>query len=184
MHERIIMAGSGGQGILLIGKLLATVALKEVPHITFFPAYGAEVRGGVSSCEVVLSSREISSPVSETFDGMLLMSQDAVRTFSSRIKPDGMLLVNATICRKPSGMNTLMIPAAEQATRLGDVRTANFIMLGAYLACRPLITASRLEEGIRTFFSERAADIADMNIRAFRLGLGLGQHAKRRTRHG
>ena len=63
MLERLLIAGSGGQGIVLIGRMLASVAVKNIPHVTFFPAYGAEVRGGTSNCQVVLSTKEIASPV-------------------------------------------------------------------------------------------------------------------------
>ena len=75
MLERVLIAGSGGQGVVLIGRIVATVALPRVPHITFFPSYGAEVRGGTSHCQVVLSSDEISSPLSERFDSLILMNQ-------------------------------------------------------------------------------------------------------------
>ena len=75
MLERLLIAGSGGQGVLTIGKILARVAVDQVPHLTFFPDYGAEVRGGTSHCEVILSSDEIASPLAETVDSCIIMNE-------------------------------------------------------------------------------------------------------------
>ncbi|MCG2661765.1 MAG: 2-oxoacid:acceptor oxidoreductase family protein, partial [Kiritimatiellae bacterium] len=70
MHERILIAGSGGQGVVSLGKLLARLAAETIQHVTFFPAYGAEVRGGTSNCQVILSANEIAAPIAEMFDSM------------------------------------------------------------------------------------------------------------------
>ena len=182
MLERILIAGSGGQGIILVGKLLATVAVRSVRHVTFFPSYGAEVRGGTSSCEVVLSSEEISSPVSEVFDSMVILNQDSASRFLPRADAMGLVLLNSSMCRRPGGLALVMVPASEQAVRLGDIRVANFIMLGVLLASKPLVPPHRVEDGLRQFFSERSSDVVDMNIRAFRHGLGLVRHGSSRRK--
>ncbi|MFA7160272.1 MAG: 2-oxoacid:acceptor oxidoreductase family protein, partial [Kiritimatiellia bacterium] len=79
MLERILIGGTGGQGIVTVGKLLARAAIDAYPFVTFFPSYGAEVRGGTSSCQVILSTAEISSPLSERFDTVLAMNQQSAR---------------------------------------------------------------------------------------------------------
>ena len=94
MLERIFIAGSGGQGVLTTGKLLASVAVDHVDHLTFFPSYGAEVRGGTSNCQVVFSSNEIASPVSEEFDTLIIMNQESANVFLDRQTPDALVLLN------------------------------------------------------------------------------------------
>jgi len=173
MLERILIAGSGGQGIILIGKLFASVAVRTIKHVTFFPAYGAEVRGGTSSCEVVLSNEEIASPVSESFDSMIIMNQDSIVRFAPRKTSNSLILLNSSMCKPLKNGYIVTLPASELAVKLGDIRIANFIMLGAFLSLKKLIPPFNIEDQVRRLFSERDAAIADMNIRAFRLGLEI-----------
>jgi len=171
MLERLLIAGSGGQGIVLIGRLLASAAVKTVPHVTFFPAYGAEVRGGTSKCHVVLSSKEIASPVSEDVDSMIVMNQASLDRFLPLMTRDCLALVNSSMCRIPARLRAVAIPATERANQLGNTRTANFIMLGAYLARKRLISPADIEKGMAEAFSERDKALTEINIRAFRIGL-------------
>jgi len=171
MLERLLVAGSGGQGIVLAGKLLATVAVNEIPHVTFFPAYGAEVRGGTSNCEVILSSSEIASPVSLQLDSMILMNQASSARFLSHAAEGCLLLVNTSLCSIPPGSSAAGIAATEMADRLGDTRVANFIMLGTYVARKPFVPAREMEEGTRRLLAGKGKKLVEMNIAAFRLGL-------------
>ena len=169
MRERILIAGSGGQGIVLIGKFLATMALDRVPCITFFPAYGAEVRGGMSHCQVILASEEIPTPVAARFDSMLVMTQASAAQFLPRLEPSGLAVVNASLCQPAAAAGRVVaVRATETAEALGDVRAANFVMLGAFLAARPLVPCAVVEDGIRTHFGQ--AGLADLNLRAFQMG--------------
>jgi len=173
MLERVFIAGSGGQGVILMGKLLALAALDEVRHITFFPVYTAEVRGGTANCQVVLSSEEIASPVCERFDSLILMNQASVDSFLA-LGGDGCLaLVNQSLCRQGIGRG-VPIGATEAADRLGDARTTNMVMLGAYLGRKAVLSPAGMEREIRQVFAERSEGMADRNVEAFRLGLRLG----------
>lgn len=171
MLERLLIAGAGGQGILLIGRLVATVAVKDIPHITFFPAYGAEVRGGTSNCQVVLSSKEISSPVVERFDSMIIMNQASADRFLPQITENCLVIINSSLCKVPASPPTVAINATELADQLGDTRVANFIMLGAYLAGKQLVSPSNIEKGIEQVFRGKSRALIDLNIKAFRAGL-------------
>ncbi len=171
MHERILVAGSGGQGIILSGKLLARVAIKNVPHITFIPAYGAEVRGGTSNCQVVLSSNEISSPVSEQFDSMLIMNQASLDKFLPQLVPGGQLIVNSSLCKPPHGMDAISIKATEIADDLGDTRVANFIMLGKYLAISKMASPGDFEKIVSALLAGKDKSLIELNMKAFRTGL-------------
>ena len=89
MLERVIMAGFGGQGMMFIGKLLAQAGMEDGRNVTYFPAYGAEVRGGTANCHVVMSSEEISSPVVETADTLIIMNQPSFAKFAPGSSPTG-----------------------------------------------------------------------------------------------
>lgn len=172
MRERILIAGSGGQGIILVGKILATLAMRNVPHLTFFPSYGAEVRGGVSHCQIILSSDEIASPVSKRLDTLMIMNQASSDAFRSRLEPGGLLIINRSLCKVPDGGDVLAPPASEMANDLGEARSANFIMLGVYASRRPLVRPADAEAAIERTFGQKNRTALDVNLRAFRAGLG------------
>jgi 2-oxoglutarate ferredoxin oxidoreductase subunit gamma len=175
MTERLLIAGSGGQGVLLIGKLLASAALRDVAHVTFFPAYGVEVRGGSAHCQVILSSEEIASPVSETFESIIVMNQESADRFLPRMKTAQLVVFNQSLCQPPDVTAPLLaIDASALAVKAGDVRVANLILLGAYLARRPVIRADHMESEIKRTFGIKNPDMARLNIQAFWTGIELG----------
>lgn len=171
MRERLIIAGSGGQGIVLIGRLLAVTAVDAVPHVTFFPSYGAEVRGGTSNCQVVLASEEIASPVCELFDSAILMNQTSADRFLPRVAEDGWALIDGTLCRASPDPRVTSIDATAMAGAIGNVRAANFIMLGAYLARRRTVSPEAVERLTRTMLAGKNPALVELNIRGLKMGL-------------
>lgn len=172
---RIVMAGAGGQGIVFLGKLLANAALDSVPHITYFPSYGAEVRGGDSNCQVILSPDEISSPVAEEFEVMILMNQQSVDKFLPSLAGKGLAVINSSLCKpKQASTNWLMVPATEAADRLGDQRAANLVMLGALLTREPFVKPAIIEKFLRKFMGCDKI-ILERNLAAFHSGMALAR---------
>ena len=171
MIERLLIAGSGGQGVILIGRLLASVAVNNVPHITFLPAYGAEVRGGVSNCQVILSSKKIASPVSEQFDSIILMNQESADKFLSRASANCLIVINSSLCKIPKNITSVAVNATELADRLGNTRVANFVMLGAYLARKNFVPPDAIEKELIKILSAKNRNVVDINLKAFRAGL-------------
>lgn len=170
----MLIAGSGGQGILLIGKLLAQAALKSTRHVTFFPSYGAEVRGGTSNCQICLSPNEIASPVAGSYDSMLLMNPASLKRFQHCLLPGGMAVFNSSLCpAAPDDRRFAAIPASERANQLGDTRIANLVMLGAFLARRKLVSPTDIETGITAMLKGRHTNLVEINIEAFHAGLLL-----------
>jgi 2-oxoglutarate ferredoxin oxidoreductase subunit gamma len=162
----------GGQGVILSGRLLAQAALPTVPHLTFFPAYGAEVRGGVSNCQIVLSSESIPSPVSEIFDTLLFLDADSVRRFGSARAEHSLVLVNSSLCDEaPAG--AVRLPATERAAELGTERAANFVMLGALLARKPVVPLKDLEETMRRALASKGDAVLNLNLKALHAGLRM-----------
>jgi 2-oxoglutarate ferredoxin oxidoreductase subunit gamma len=171
MLERILIAGSGGQGIVLAGKILATAAVQQVPHVTFFPAYGAEVRGGTSNCQVILSSGEIASPTAEQFDTLILMNAESMDRYLALRAPDSLVLANSSLCNPPEGEGVVPVPATNIADGMGNARAANLIMLGILLSRKPMVTSACVEQELQCIFSRKSPVIMEMNLRAFRAGL-------------
>jgi len=174
MIERILIAGTGGQGVVTLGKLLAHAAMEAYPFVTFFPSYSAEVRGGASNCQVIISTTEIFSPLAERFDTVLAMNQTAAEKFISFVEQKGLALANSTLCRvNQLDWHYIKIQATKIADQLGNVRAANLVMLGAMLARKSVVSLSKMEKTIRTSFSGLPKTIVKTNLRAFYWGLSI-----------
>ena len=173
MVERIVIAGAGGQGIVTLGKLIARAAMNVYEFLTFFPSYGAEVRGGASSCQVILSDTEISSPVAEEFDTVIAMSQAAADRFTPLLGAKSLGIINSTLCKTGRGRNVYAIHATKIADQLGNVKAANLVALGAMLARKPVVPPAAMEKHIKQSFSSLPKAIADINLRAFYWGLSV-----------
>lgn len=136
MREEIICAGFGGQGIMLLGKVLAQAALKENKHLTWLPSYGAAMRGGAAFCIVIISDNEIPSPYINKCDTLFVFNQPSWEKFKSKVKKGGLVLLNSSLITnetKVSPLKVCKIPFTQIATSLGDARVANMVALGAYL---------------------------------------------------
>lgn len=130
METKIILAGSGGQGIMFMGKLLAEAALREGRNVTYLPAYGAEVRGGTANCTVVISDGEIGSPFAETCDVLLAMNEPSLLRFLPRVKKGGTALANSSLIKEP-GAGVSGFPFTKLAIDLGAARAANMVAIGS-----------------------------------------------------
>lgn len=174
MIERILIAGTGGQGIVTLGKMLARAAIDTYPFVTFFPSYGAEVRGGTSYCQVILSSSEISSPLAEKFDTVLAMNQQAAERFIAYIEQKGLAIANSTLCKVNNlDWHFVRVQATKIADQLGNVKAANLVMLGSMLARKSIVSLAKMEKTIKTSFSGLPQAIMKVNIKAFYWGLSI-----------
>jgi len=175
--ERIIFSGSGGQGLLFIGKLLANMLLDRFPYLTFFPSYGAEVRGGTSHCQVIYSSEEIASAVVEEADSLVLMNQASVDRFLPTLAQDGIVIINSSLATAPTGLNIISIPATDIAVEAGDIRAANVVMFGAYLRQRALFSFDEAKESLQAASSGKAHRFMKINIDALTRGWEGGRNS-------
>jgi 2-oxoglutarate ferredoxin oxidoreductase subunit gamma len=168
-HHEIIFSGSGGQGLMFIGKLLAKLALDDHDYITFFPSYGAEVRGGTSNCQVILSETPIATPMAEAPTCAVLMNQPSVDRFLPQIPADGKVFVNSSLAQA-EGDNTMLIPASDMALELGDVRAANVVIFAAMLSQMGLVDKAKALEGIQAISARKGEKAVEINTKAFDAG--------------
>ena len=131
----VCCAGFGGQGVLTMGRDIAHLALAAGLEATWIPSYGPEMRGGVANCFVRISQRAISSPVVSSPDYVLAMNQPAADSFRMRVAPGGCILYNSDAAEIPvtEGIRTVAVPAVRLAAEAESERSANLVMLGAWL---------------------------------------------------
>lgn len=173
MIERVIMAGAGGQGMMLLGKLVAQIMMDEGRHVSYFPSYGAEVRGGSAHCHVIYSDEPVHSPIVERADTLVLMNQPSYDRFRARLAPGGLLLLNESLVKAGDagdGARVLSVPVTEVASELGNVRVANIVVLGLYNGVRRFAPPEAALSALDRALSGGKAKLREVNHRAYRKG--------------
>jgi 2-oxoglutarate ferredoxin oxidoreductase subunit gamma len=175
MTENIIIAGAGGQGIMLLGKVLAQGAMREDRHVTWIPAYGAEVRGGTAHCMVVVSHAEIGSPYFHKADTLIIMNRPSLEKFKNRLKNKGLLLINSSLVSlNPGGdAHVLEYPFTDIAVKLGNIRVANMVALGCLIAHRNIVKAKSILRAIAEIAPQDKRQLIEINQKALEEGMKL-----------
>lgn len=175
MIERIIIAGAGGQGIMLLGKVLAEAAMRENKYVTWLPAYGAEVRGGTAHCMVVISDREIGSPYVEKADTLIIMNKPSLEKFKNRIENKGLLIINSSLASGVDYKNvhTLRHPFTDIAIKLGNIKVANMVALGCFIAKKNIADLKSVAQAIFDIAPEEKKNLVEINKKALQAGAKL-----------
>ncbi len=172
---QLIIAGFGGQGILFIGRLLAQSAMLEGKQVTWFPSYGAEIRGGTANCTVILSDKMIGSPVILNPDTLLIMNEASMKRFEPQLKPRGLLIMNTSLIKNPpqrTDIEIIRIKATDIAKGLGNSQTANMVMLGAFIGKTEIISPNMItNHALKEIIPEHRKNIIPINVNAFNRGV-------------
>ena len=177
MHEEIIIAGFGGQGILLIGRILCIAAMKEGKYVSDIPSYGAEMRGGTASASVIISDKPISSPTIEHATIVMTLNEPSLNKFESYLKEDGLLIYNSSLIKnKPLRQDIKIdaLPASEIAEEFNSGRSTNMAFLGRLLHFKPhLAQLSSVINALDEAISERNRQYNDINQKIIEKSLAL-----------
>jgi 2-oxoglutarate ferredoxin oxidoreductase subunit gamma len=173
MNEQIIVAGFGGQGVLSLGKMLAEAAMEEGREVTWLPAYGPEMRGGTSNCTVIVSDEEIGSPATTRATCVIAMNGPSLDKFENTVIPGGLLLINSSLIERKStrdDINVVYVPVNQIAEELGNTKAANMVMLGAFLAKKPIVKPETVIDQLRALWGEKKAHLIPLNQKAIEKG--------------
>ena len=173
-YEEIIIAGFGGQGIMLTGRLLAQTAMKAGREVTYMPSYGAEVRGGTANCMVILADEPIACPVVSKPDSLIVMNKASLNKFAPRLKTGGLLIMNSSLIdTEPQLQGTrdiIAVPADELAVELGSSKSANMVALGAYLQKRGHFSPDAAAQALPDVLAKRYHKTLPVNAEALHRG--------------
>lgn len=171
--SEIIIAGAGGQGVLLSGIILAQAALEEGKYTSWFPSYGAEIRGGVANSQVIIASYEIASPVIVNPDYLIILNQQSMNKFFPKLKKNGLAIVNSSIVNIDKNPQVFPVEANLLSEKhFSSAQFANIIMIGALLKKTSLLNSKSLEKAIDVIFA-RKPEISQKNKEALKIGLSL-----------
>ena len=176
MKEEIVIAGFGGQGVLSMGKILAYAGLMDNLEVTWMPSYGPEQRGGTANVTVIISDCPISSPVLDTYDTAVVLNQQSLDKFESKVKPGGVLIYDPYgIHQKPTRQDISVVPveAMEAAIELKSSKIYNMIILGALLKVNPVVGVESVMRGLKKALPERHHHLLPANRDAILKGMSL-----------
>lgn len=168
----IVMAGFGGQGLMAIGKMLAKAAMEEGHEVTWMPAYGPEMRGGTANCCVIIDDEPIGTPIVKRNHAAIVMNKQSVDLFEPQLAEGGLIIVNSSLIERKiqrADLRAIYVQANEIAEKEGTPKSANMVMLGAYVAATRVVRPETIEHAIEKSFDGKPK-VAEANVRAFRKG--------------
>lgn len=176
MRRDVLIAGFGGQGVLLMGQLLAEAAMDQGLYVTWFPSYGPEMRGGTANCTTVFSDEEIGSPISGEYSHVIAMNQPSLERFAPHVRKGGGLIINESMVPirwNRDDINTVYVPAARIARELGQERVGNLVVLGALLGTEPMLRPESLDHAVERVIGRKRPELVEVNLKALRAGCEL-----------
>ena len=180
MITRTTFAGFGGQGVLVMGYVLSHGAMLKGLNVTYFPSYGAEMRGGTANCTVTLADTKIASPVASQPDILVAMNGPSLEKFENRVVKNGLMILNASLIDETlsrSDVTLVKVPTAELAREVGSERAANMIMIGAFSAKTGLLSREETVKGMQAALKGKEK-FFDLNQKAIERGFAFVNNGK------
>jgi 2-oxoglutarate ferredoxin oxidoreductase subunit gamma len=173
-YYNVIISGFGGQGVMVIGNLLAYAAMREGKHVTYLPVYGVEMRGGTANCTIVISSHEIGSPVVGRPRAAIVMNLPSLIKYQPLISHKGLLMINTSLIDLKEASRTdielVPVPVNQLAIENGNPKLANMVALGAFVEKTKLVRMDSLFNSLEKVFDERYHRLIPSNIEAIEIG--------------
>ncbi len=172
MQKEVMFAGFGGQGILSAGKILAHAAMEQGFEVIWIPSYGPEMRGGTAYCMVAVGDRPIGSPIVRNPAHLVALNRPSLEKFAPVVKPNGVVLVNSSLITINSGrddVDEIAVPVTGIAKDNGNVRSANIVALGAFVARSKIVDYDVLRKAVEAEFSKKKQFI-ELNLQALDKG--------------
>jgi len=177
MQTDVMFAGFGGQGIMLIGQMLAYAGMSEGKNVVWLPSYGPEMRGGTAYCSVVIADRAIASPIIDRPATIAVMNRPSLDKFAAKVKGQGFLIINTSLIDATSDRADIvqvLVPANQIALEAGTGKAANMAILGAYLGCTGAVSMDAVRAVVHKQLASKPQFI-DINLRVLERGFALGQ---------
>ena len=172
-QTKIIIAGFGGQGIVVIGNIIARAAVIEDKNVVGMVSYGAEMRGGTANAAVIISDEEISSPIITHPDATIILNQPSLERFEPLVEPNGVVLLNTSMIQRDperTDLGCIKVDATKIAHQIGNLKVANIVCVGAFIEHTQLLSVDNIEQAVKDLFSSKSEKLVEINLRALRAG--------------
>lgn len=175
-EQSIVIAGFGGQGVLLAGEVLANALMLDEKNVTWYPCYGAEMRGGTVNCEIVTSVEEVSSVNKKEADFIIALNQLSFDRFLPKLKKGGWIIANSSLVKEIKSrmdVNYFFAPITALANELGEIRISNIISLGILSQISKLTSVDSLHNALDNVLPEHRKKLLPLNLKALEAGFNL-----------
>ena len=172
MQSEVQFAGFGGQGIMLMGQIMAQTAMLQGYEVVWIPSYGPEMRGGTAYCTVVISDRPIGSPIIRNPKHLVAMNRPSLEKFAPTVQSGGTIFINSSIISIDAGrddVDVIKVPIIEIAKELGNVKTANIVALAAFVSRSQVLDFEMLRKSVKNKFASREK-LIPLNMKALEEG--------------
>ncbi len=174
MNEKnFIIAGFGGQGVLLAGEVLANAFMLAGKNVTWYPCYGAEMRGGTVNCEIVMNDEPVSAVNKKEADFVIALNQASFNKFVSKIKKGGLMIVNSSLAKEiktRTDINYLFAPITKLAENLGNIKMTNILALGILAKASKLVSVETLSHALDNVIPPHRKNLLPLNLKALQIG--------------
>jgi len=174
MERSVIIAGFGGQGVILAGKILAQAGMNHGLEVTWLPSYGPEMRGGTANCTVVLSDEPVGSPIIDEPTGLIALNRPSLDKFEAIVADAGAVIINSSLIDrkiKRDNLRACYVPVNEIAIKIGNPKTINMVALGAYVAATEAVPLNAVKDTMTHMMEQGGkARFVDANIAALEEG--------------
>lgn len=174
MYQDTIIAGFGGQGVMLIGNLLAYAGMDAGLNVTYIPVYGPEMRGGTANCTVVISEDVIGSPIIRSPLSLIIMNGPSLDKFQPTLQDNGILILNSSLIdpaqTDKNRVKVYAVPVNAIADQLGNTRMANMVALGAYVQATGVLPVKRVQDSLSSVISAHYSHMIPKNAEALQAG--------------
>ena len=174
MEKNYIIAGFGGQGVLFAGKIIANAFMLAGKNVTWYPCYGAEMRGGTVNCEIVVSDDEVSSVHKQNADCIIVLNQLSFDRFIKTVKTGGRLICNSSLVEKSEPRNDIgytFTPMTDKAIEFGNHKLANMVALGVLSNLEPELNLEILQKAVDMVLPEKRKHLLSTNVDAMKMGM-------------
>ncbi len=172
MIKNFIISGSGGQGILSIGTVLANIFMLNDLFVSYCPCYGAEMRGGAVNCEINMSNEELLSLQNEKADYVIALNQTSLDKFINKVKKNGTIIVNSSLAKIEKTRNDIkyiFAPLTQEALKLGNIKIANSIALGILSKITDNFSIEKVKKAYEKILKNKT-ELIQKNIEAYLFG--------------
>jgi 2-oxoglutarate ferredoxin oxidoreductase subunit gamma len=183
MYHDVVIAGFGGQGVLFIGNLLAEAAMEKGFHVTFMPAYGVEMRGGTANCNVIVSSEEVGSPITDSPLSGIIMNEASMFRFLPSIQKDGFLFYNSSLIPAEAvsrkDIQVIPVPANDLARKVGSAQVASLVILGCFVQWTRILPKEAFPAALEEMISPKVRErFLPLNLAALEEGIRYARECK------
>lgn len=175
-EKNVLIAGFGGQGVVMAGNVLAYAAVEAGKNLLATVSYGAEMRGGTARVNITISDEEIDSPIVEVPNVAMIMNAPSFAKYIGTLEPGSHVIVNSSmiddelIKSKDGDLKITKVDATNHAIKMGNIKVANIIMLGVLVKTTGIIDRDSIINGLQRAFRKDKKGLYYINVQAFELG--------------